>query len=66
MVDFASYKQLHADSIKKASKMFGRDMERMPTAFIDQPDPPSDAVLYIFPPTINGYNLRRKRWCKYR
>lgn len=65
MVDFASYKKLHAESSKKASRNYGQGMKRMPLAFMEQPKPPTDDLLYIFPPTITGYNLRRKRWRKY-
>ncbi|KAH0565265.1 hypothetical protein GP486_001346 [Trichoglossum hirsutum] len=60
MIDFSTYKKLHSDS--PAFKRPRLDREEMAPEVIKQDEPPSAPDLFLFPPTIIGYNLRRKKW----
>lgn len=66
MIDFASYKTLHLD--KQSSKKSGArtDPNIIPVQVLEKDGMPSTPELYLFPNTIPGFSLRRKRWSKYR
>lgn len=60
MVDFNTYRELHSDSAA-FRKPYGLGIA-MDSKIMERDEPPSQPELYLFPPTIIGYNLRRKKW----
>ncbi|PLB34979.1 ATP-binding protein [Aspergillus candidus] len=58
MIDFSTYKQLHPSESKTLLKK--RD-EILPER-MNVDEPPSAPELFLFPSTIIGFNLRRKKW----
>jgi hypothetical protein len=58
MVDYETYKELHPENpYAKAAFTFQKDTN-LPT---DDTDPVAPEV-YLFPPSIPGFDLRRKKW----
>jgi hypothetical protein len=65
MIDFATYKQLHADSpkFKRAYPLLNkRDRKEMDADVMKSEEPPPSPDLLVFPSAIIGYNLRQKKW----
>lgn len=60
MVDFNTYKVLHSDSLAFSRPFHNADYMDQET--MDKDEPPPEPELYLFPPTVPGYNLRRKKW----
>lgn len=69
MVDNESYKKLHLDTHKRnVDYGFSDDKRDIVPIFKDEmadDEPPSAPSIYLFPPTITGFSLRRKRWSMY-
>lgn len=61
MIDFPTYKKLHADSPGLYTRT-QPDREEIPAEIMALETPPSGPELLLFPPNITGYNLRRKKW----
>lgn len=71
MIDNKSYKKLHLDGQKSKRDQdpasLGISNERKPL-FIEEmnnKEPPQAPDIYLFPPTIPGFSLRRKLWGVY-
>jgi len=65
MVDFSTYKQLHASSWKSKKQYSSAEdpnVKRMDPVVMETNEPPSSPEIYVFPETIIGYNLRSKNW----
>lgn len=62
MIDFPTYKQLHPSDPKTV--LLGNCEEILPEQ-MDLDEPPSAPELFLFPSTIIGFNLRRKKWGKF-
>lgn len=70
MVDFQIYKELHSDSLKFQLLYEREDMEdddeegryKISPEDMESDTPPSAPEIYVFPPTVPGYNLRSKKW----
>ena len=60
MVDLSTYKKLHPDPIKLFQNTPANRVEMLPES-LTKDTPPSEPDLLLFPSTINGYNLRRKK-----
>ncbi|PYI06177.1 P-loop containing nucleoside triphosphate hydrolase protein [Aspergillus sclerotiicarbonarius CBS 121057] len=60
MIDFPTYLQLHADDKKRTTTLDVR--QEMSPEQMDLDEPPSSPELFLFPSTVVGYNLRRKKW----
>ena len=61
MVDYSTYKTLHpGDSGPGHLISAGRPENDPGRAAKDEP-PPGDELL-VFPPTLIGYNLQKKKW----
>ncbi|CAM1507457.1 Fc.00g070980.m01.CDS01 [Cosmosporella sp. VM-42] len=65
MVDFATYEELHSDtlSFKRAFPHIDHpECDRMSNQFMESDDPPSAPEIYTFLRSIVAYNLRSKKW----
>ncbi|KAI9147501.1 AAA family ATPase [Paramyrothecium foliicola] len=65
MIDFATYKQLHSDSVKfrKAYPYLNRkDREELDEGLMDSSTLPPEPHRYIFPTHVVGYNLHLQKW----
>lgn len=65
MVDFQTYRQLHSHSpsFKRQYHSSGTpEIVRMDARAGENDGPPLRPEIYVFPPTIPGYNLREKKW----
>ncbi|PKY02830.1 P-loop containing nucleoside triphosphate hydrolase protein [Aspergillus campestris IBT 28561] len=60
MIDFPTYKQLHF-SEPKIPRIVGKG-EQISAERMDLDEPPPAPELFLFPTTIIGFNLRRKKW----
>ena len=58
MIDPATYRKLHPDSVKKKGTL----RDDLGLQAMAQDDPPKGNLLLVFPPAIVGYNLRIKKW----
>ncbi|PLN81396.1 P-loop containing nucleoside triphosphate hydrolase protein [Aspergillus taichungensis] len=58
MIDFPTYKQLHPSDPKVSLEKH----KEIPPERMDRDEPPSAPELFLFPSTIIGFNLRRKKW----
>jgi hypothetical protein len=58
MIDFPTYRQLHPES--KSSPTTNRT--EIPRERMDNDEPPTAPEIFLFPPRIVGFNLRRKKW----
>jgi len=65
MVDFQTYSQLHSDSpgFKKWFPTSGSsEREYLSQEKMDDDTPPPEPDIYVFPDSIYGYNLHKKKW----
>ena len=62
MIDFPTYKQLHPSDSETV--VLPGDREEILPERMDLDEPPSAPELFLFPSTIIGFNLRRKKWGK--
>ncbi|KAK3361879.1 hypothetical protein B0T24DRAFT_670835 [Lasiosphaeria ovina] len=63
MIDFDTYKKLHADTIKyKTMFMNQANRREMAPEVMRCNEPPPVPELLIFPSTLVAYNLREKKW----
>lgn len=70
MVDFQIYRELHSDSLKfqllyEREEMEDDDEEsryKISAEDMASETPPTPPEIYVFPPTVPGYNLRSKKW----
>ncbi|KAK5991937.1 ATPase family AAA domain-containing 3B-like protein [Cladobotryum mycophilum] len=59
MVDYMTYKQIHTQTTVIINTMHSTDMN---SEFMKRDEPPSEPEIYVFPNTIIGFDLRRKKW----
>jgi hypothetical protein len=59
MIDMATYRKLHSESVTREPAQDDIGPEAMA-----QEDPPGDGQNLLFPSRIIGYNLRLKKWGK--
>ncbi|KAH5758126.1 hypothetical protein HBI17_069400 [Parastagonospora nodorum] len=68
VIDNKSYKKLHVDAQKsrQSQEFLAASGNRQTTPLfvkeMDKDEPPSAPNIYLFPPTIPGFSLRRKLW----
>ncbi|KAK0639831.1 P-loop containing nucleoside triphosphate hydrolase protein [Cercophora newfieldiana] len=64
MVDFHTYRQLHSDlvSFKRSFLSQHESTEYLSDERMEDDQPPSEPEIYVFPGTIIGYNLHKKKW----
>lgn len=65
MVDFHTYRQLHSDlpSFKRSfNPKDDSEREYLSDEKMDCDEPPGEPEIYVFPETIIGYNLHKKKW----
>lgn len=60
MIDIETYKTLHGNS--EVAKRATRGVPAISAQRMANDDPPAGDVIYLFPPDIIGYELRRKKW----
>lgn len=58
MVDYTTYSELHRNWNEES-----RDFINLDT--VNRKDPPQDDLIYLFPLTAIGYNVRLKKWGEY-
>ncbi|GCB27380.1 ATPase family AAA domain-containing protein 3 [Aspergillus awamori] len=61
MIDFPTYLQLHPPEGQN-SKILREPGEEIPPERMEIDEPPSSPEIFLFPSTVVGYNLRRKKW----
>jgi len=69
MVDFQTYRQMHSDlpSFKRTYPFIDDPtMDLIDKNIMDNDTPPSEPDIYLFPHSVTGYNLRSKKWGKFR
>jgi SpoVK/Ycf46/Vps4 family AAA+-type ATPase len=65
MVDFHTYRQLHSDLASFKRSFLPKDeasTEYLSEERMENRDPPAEPDIYVFPETIIGYNLHKKKW----
>ncbi|PSN67617.1 hypothetical protein BS50DRAFT_609566 [Corynespora cassiicola Philippines] len=70
MIDNESYKRLHAEAQKSKRKqdyshLYNGPENEMMMIYMEEmsnSEPPTAPEIYLFPPMIAGFSLRRKRW----
>ena len=60
MIDIPKYKKLHPNSSTPFAAHLAH--EEMNPEIMALASPPSEPELLLFPLSITGYNLRRKKW----
>lgn len=72
MIDNESYKRLHFEAQKSKPKQdylhVGEKPEKEMIMYVEEmknEEPPTAPEIYLFPPMIRGFSLRRKRWSWY-
>lgn len=58
MVDTATYKRLHGDAKETAAQQSAQKKNQQ----TEDSGPPKGNAIYLFPPTVIGYNMRVKKW----
>ncbi|GKZ25936.1 hypothetical protein AbraIFM66951_002454 [Aspergillus brasiliensis] len=58
MIDFPTYRQLHPESKPPPTTT----RTEIPRERMDNDEPPTAPEIFLFPPRIVGFNLRRKKW----
>lgn len=69
MVDFKTYRQLHRDDSHLKHTFSGMNdsmCDRMKPEQMALAEPPPAPDIYVFPNEIPGYDLKKKKWGKYR
>lgn len=62
MIDFETYKELHPKN--QYSTMNSHLLDKVTTLPTDGSEPRAPEI-YLFPPRIPGFDLRRKKWSEY-
>lgn len=57
MVDFNIYDELHPENEYKL-KARGERVKPLP----DNDEPPQEPLIYLFPPSLPGFDFRYKKW----
>ncbi|KAI0401355.1 hypothetical protein F4802DRAFT_580426 [Xylaria palmicola] len=62
IIDFNMYRELHKRE-EKNKLFFDENLEDdLGSELMEKDNPPNDTFLYLLPPTIKGYSLKRKKW----
>lgn len=61
MVDLTAYRSLHKSN-QYATGVTSELRDELGPEAMAKEEPPDDAFLFLLPPTIKGFNMRRKKW----
>ena len=61
MIDHTMYQKLHKEGYNSSCS----PEDELEVSAMSRSDPPVDNFCLLLPLSLKGYNLRRKKWCKY-
>lgn len=62
MIDLKTYHLLHKDEVSHGRKRLSTPGDFLPKKAMETDELPNELFEYLLPPTINGFNLRTKKW----